>query len=222
MLKRYVVLCIFLSFLPLLGSVQAGTNEQGVTRNLEFIEVAVAELADSILAELPVAACSSWVVRCQARNFGDDLAYFFRNVFLIEAKRKLPEVKWYLEMPVPVDSIGREPACRLEMVLTGWRLQALRAPKQEKQARYVQQLSVEMELILTDARGAVRRADRIDFLRQRNIPNRAALERAQEKQPAFAAVEKMPAAGKKDWLNGVLIALATGLTIFLLFQIRSQ
>ena len=130
--------------------------------------------------------------------------------------------EFFIETVAAPEGGERRPICSIELIVTDWRLRVLETPGRPKNFRYVQDFRVGLELIVADVRGAVQRADKIDFSRQRRVPNRNALEQAQKNQPEFARVEKMPAADKKDWLSGLLITAMTGLTIFFLFLIRSQ
>jgi len=222
MLKRYNDLCIILSFLLLLCQSQARANQDKIDANADFIERAVTELADSTWAELPNETCSKWIIRWHAQNSGEDVLNFVRNVFLISAKHKFPDVEFYLAPTSPGVKSRISQGCTIDFTLSDWRFRVLEKAPKDKKFRYVQELRLRVDWIVADAGGAIRRAEKIDFSRQRRVRNRKALERAQINQPGFAQVENLPAAGKSDLVNGLLITAVTGLTVFLLFKFRSQ
>ncbi len=185
--------------------------------NLQFIEAALNRCFSPWL-EIPQLSTETTVELVVKDRAGDtEAAQFVRDVFLTAATSRGRKIRVASDSSEP-----RRAPLAMRIEIESWRLSAEKNRHNKAKGRYVQKFSASLRMVLTDSSGTVLATRRDRAEGRRPFSDAAELALAEEHQPAFATTRWREAESGKHWLQTLTITAASGITIFLLYHIRSR
>ena len=201
----------FLGFVPLLHAQEAESN-------LEFIEATIEAFADSLFRTDPFERIDGLIIRVQSIAAPEGAATFVQKVLTTVAAQT---ARVRLDNGSQTD-LPENNDLLMSITIEGWTLSVAKSEADQSRYKFRQVFETVLRIFVTDRSKVVRYATRRKITGSRPIVDETTLLRIQDRQPEFARFDMEPVLSKSDFFQTFLIALATALTIFLIYQFRSQ
>ncbi|MDQ7065852.1 MAG: hypothetical protein Q9P90_16585 [candidate division KSB1 bacterium] len=204
---------ISLIFIGLCGFARQETPK----RNLDFLAEAFSTYFDRLLQRTGFLAGDTVFLVVENRIQRADAVRFVRDLFIEALNVRGVVVR--TQMPISEPPLRGD---RIELAVESWRWQLDENRNQNGTGRYMQSFTSNVRILLIRSTGEVQDVMKATIQAQRTIKDLNELYLMQANQPDFAIVPVPVWAGKRKIIETILITVASAITIYLLFHIRSQ
>ncbi|MDQ7051832.1 MAG: hypothetical protein Q9P14_02630 [candidate division KSB1 bacterium] len=186
-------------------------------RNLDFLAEAFSTYFDRLLQRTGFLAGDTVFLVVENRIQRADAVRFVRDLFIEALNVRGVVVR--TQMPISEPPLRGD---RIELAVESWRWQLDENRNQNGTGRYMQSFTSNVRILLIRSTGEVEDVMKATIQAQRTIKDLNELYLMQANQPDFAIVPVPVWAGKRKIIETILITVASAITIYLLFHIRSQ
>lgn len=207
-----------------MAPLSSGLSAQNpVESNHRFLEKSLAEFTSPLLDTLQSKKGEVILLSSAATNSGlEQAALFLEDIVLSQLVDSGFQVYLPSEKQPSTEQVPALQQLRLEIVLDEWQLVARRNADEKSDHKIQQEFRLIFRYRILKADGKVLAAGSKAGQSRRLFETMRTFQEAQEGQPAFATAEPAFTIEKNDILNTIIIAGITGLSVLLIYSLRSQ
>lgn len=211
---QIIFFCIFLQTVCFAQATKIETNST-------FLEKAIVEICSPLFDTLAENAVNELLFSCKSRADERETALFLQDVLVNKLVNAGLNV--YLRTGENAEQeADKNTAFRLNVILEDWILTARKSSKDEPEKHIIIEFGLQLRYNLLNQNEKILSTRKISGTKSGFYESEKIFLSTQEKQPQFARVQSQFTSSKNNFLTTILIAGVTGVTIFLIYSLRSQ
>jgi hypothetical protein len=192
-----------------------------IETNSVFLENSIFEICAPLFDSLAENSVRDLFLSCKSRANEQEAALFLQDVLLNSLVNAGINVYLQTGENAQTDS-SRERASQLYVILEDWNLTARKSTGDEPEKHIIVEFRLQLRYHLLNQAGKVLSTRKLSGTKSGFYEDEKNFLFTQEKQPPFARARSQFTSQNNNLLSTILIAGVTGITVFLIYSLRSQ